>query len=87
MMHLTENEGIEQKRFVVTGGAGFVGSALCLELVRRRVLSIKAFDLNIHPSFSDRLDLDFQLNGGGGNWWMFYCCRRKKWRFGEDDKF
>ncbi|CDP07258.1 unnamed protein product [Coffea canephora] len=54
-MHLSENEGIEKKRFVVTGGAGFVGSALCLELVRRGALSVKAFDLNIHSSFSDRL--------------------------------
>lgn len=54
-MHLSENEGIEKKRFVVTGGAGFVGSALCLELLRRGALSVNAFDLNIHSSFSDRL--------------------------------
>lgn len=35
MVHFSENEGIENRRFVVTGGAGFVGRALCLELVRR----------------------------------------------------
>ena len=34
-MHLSENEGIEGKAFVVTGGLGFVGSGLCLELIRR----------------------------------------------------
>ncbi|CAI0381527.1 unnamed protein product [Linum tenue] len=34
-MHLSENEGVEGKVFVVTGGLGFVGSALCLDLVRR----------------------------------------------------
>ena len=29
-MHLSENEGVEDNTFVVTGGLGFVGSALCL---------------------------------------------------------
>ncbi|XP_068648127.1 uncharacterized protein [Aristolochia californica] len=44
-MHLSENEGIEGKVFVVTGGLGFVGSALCLELVRREAQEVRAFDL------------------------------------------
>lgn len=44
-MHLSENEGIEGKTFVVTGGMGHVGSALCLELVRRGAHLVKAFDL------------------------------------------
>ncbi|KAL0366516.1 UNVERIFIED_CONTAM: Short-chain dehydrogenase/reductase family 42E member 1 [Sesamum radiatum] len=43
-MHLSENEGIENKTFVVTGGLGFVGSALCLELVRRGARRVRAFD-------------------------------------------
>lgn len=44
-MHLSENEGIEGKTFVVTGGLGFVGSALCLELIRRGAEEVRAFDL------------------------------------------
>ncbi|KAJ1392947.1 Transmembrane protein [Sesbania bispinosa] len=44
-MHLSENEGIEGKTFVVTGGLGFVGSALCLELIRRGAQQVRAFDL------------------------------------------
>lgn len=44
-MHLSEKEGIEGKRFVVTGGVGFVGSALCLELIRRGASHVRAFDL------------------------------------------
>ncbi|CAJ1972624.1 unnamed protein product [Sphenostylis stenocarpa] len=44
-MHLSENEGIEGKAFVVTGGLGFVGSALCLELIRRGAREVRAFDL------------------------------------------
>lgn len=44
-MHLSENEGIEGKTLVVTGGLGFVGSALCLELVRRGAHEVRAFDL------------------------------------------
>lgn len=44
-MHLSENEGIEGKAFVVTGGLGFVGSALCLELIRRGAQEVRAFDL------------------------------------------
>ncbi|KAL5557669.1 hypothetical protein UlMin_033880, partial [Ulmus minor] len=34
-MQLTEKQGIKGKTFAVSGGLGFVGSALCLELVRR----------------------------------------------------
>ncbi|KAL5072245.1 hypothetical protein RYX36_023132 [Vicia faba] len=44
-MHLSENEGIEGKSFVVTGGLGFVGSALCLELIRRGAKQVRSFDL------------------------------------------
>ncbi|KAE9456810.1 hypothetical protein C3L33_11285, partial [Rhododendron williamsianum] len=40
-MHLSENEGIERKTFVVSGGLGCVGSALCLELLRRGDVSCK----------------------------------------------
>ncbi|KAG0465942.1 hypothetical protein HPP92_020106 [Vanilla planifolia] len=43
-MHLSENEGIEGKRFVVTGGLGFVGSALCLELMRRGAEEVRSLD-------------------------------------------
>ncbi|CAK8569761.1 unnamed protein product [Lathyrus sativus] len=44
-MHLSENEGIEGKTFVVTGGLGFVGSALCLELIQRGAKQVRSFDL------------------------------------------
>ncbi|KAL3505517.1 hypothetical protein ACH5RR_035358 [Cinchona calisaya] len=54
-MHLSENEGIENKRFVVTGGLGFVGSALCRELVRRGARSVTAFDLKTHSPWSHNL--------------------------------
>lgn len=43
-MHLSENEGIEGNKFVVTGGLGFVGSALCLELVRRGADEVRSLD-------------------------------------------
>lgn len=54
-MHLSENEGIEGKSFVVTGGVGFVGSALCLELIRRGATQVRAFDLVSNSSSSRRL--------------------------------
>lgn len=54
-MHLSENEGIEGKAFVVTGGLGFVGSALCLELVRRGARLVRAFDLRSTSPWSDHL--------------------------------
>ncbi|KAG1363263.1 short-chain dehydrogenase/reductase family 42E member 1 [Cocos nucifera] len=43
-MHLSANEGIEGNRFVVTGGLGFVGSALCLELARRGAEEVRSLD-------------------------------------------
>ncbi|KAI4317056.1 hypothetical protein L6164_024967 [Bauhinia variegata] len=43
-MHVSENEGIGNNTFVVTGGLGFVGSALCLELLRRGARQVRAFD-------------------------------------------
>ena len=54
-MHLSENEGIEANTFVVTGGLGFVGSALCLELVRRGARQVRAFDLRLTSPWSDDL--------------------------------
>lgn len=56
-MHLSENEGIEGKSFVVTGGLGFVGSALCLELIRRGAQQIRAFDLRQSSPWSHLLKL------------------------------
>lgn len=44
MVQLSENEGIEGHTFVVTGGAGYVGSLLCLELVRRGAAEVRSFD-------------------------------------------
>ena len=43
-MHLSENEGIEGKTFVVIGGLGFVGSALCLDLLRRGASQVRSLD-------------------------------------------
>lgn len=54
-MHLSENEGIEGNAFVVTGGLGFVGSALCFELVRRGARQVRAFDLRTSSPWSDEL--------------------------------
>jgi nucleoside-diphosphate-sugar epimerase len=55
-MHLSENEGIEGKTFVVTGGLGFVGSALCLELIRRGAEEVRAFDLRQSSPWSHVLN-------------------------------
>ncbi|MBA0849754.1 hypothetical protein Goshw_020267 [Gossypium schwendimanii] len=54
-MHLSENEGIEGNTFVVTGGLGFVGSALCLELIRRGARQVRSFDLRHHSPWSLQL--------------------------------
>ncbi|KAK8962554.1 hypothetical protein KSP40_PGU007927 [Platanthera guangdongensis] len=54
-MHLSENEGIEGNRFVVTGGLGFVGSALCLELVRRGAEEVRTLDTRISSPWSPDL--------------------------------
>ncbi|KAK3232085.1 hypothetical protein Dsin_003966 [Dipteronia sinensis] len=54
-MHLSENEGIEGKTFVVTGGLGHVGSALCFELVRRGAYQVRAFDLRSTSPWSHDL--------------------------------
>ncbi|XP_021746621.1 short-chain dehydrogenase/reductase family 42E member 1-like [Chenopodium quinoa] len=60
-MHLSENEGIEGKTMVVTGGLGFVGAALCLELLLRGARHVRSLDirsdspwfsqLSLHPNF------------------------------------
>ncbi|XP_059636403.1 uncharacterized protein LOC132278593 [Cornus florida] len=54
-MHLSENEGIEGNTFVVTGGLGFVGSALCFELARRGARQVRAFDLRTTSPWSHPL--------------------------------
>lgn len=54
-MHLSENEGIEGVRFAVTGGQGFVGSALCLELLRRGAREVRSLDLRASSPWSDQL--------------------------------
>ncbi|KAK2660974.1 hypothetical protein Ddye_007507 [Dipteronia dyeriana] len=54
-MHLSENEGIDGKTFVVTGGLGHVGSALCFELVRRGANQVRAFDLRSTSPWSHDL--------------------------------
>lgn len=51
-MQFRESEGIEGKIFVVTGGLGFVGSALCLELIRRGAQEVRAFDLRQSSAWS-----------------------------------
>lgn len=51
-MHLSENEGIEDNVFVVTGGLGFVGAALCKELARRGAREVRSFDLRPTSSWS-----------------------------------
>ncbi|GFZ10559.1 NAD(P)-binding Rossmann-fold superfamily protein [Actinidia rufa] len=43
--HLSENEGIEGKTGGATGGVGFVGSALCFELLRRGAHQVRAIFL------------------------------------------
>ncbi|KAF5194949.1 3 beta-hydroxysteroid dehydrogenase type [Thalictrum thalictroides] len=55
-MHLVcENEGIEGNRFVVTGGLGFVGSALCSELIRRGADEVRILDPLTSSPWSDHL--------------------------------
>uniref|UniRef100_A0A7N0R869 3-beta hydroxysteroid dehydrogenase/isomerase domain-containing protein n=1 Tax=Kalanchoe fedtschenkoi TaxID=63787 RepID=A0A7N0R869_KALFE len=54
-MHLSENEGIEDNVFVVTGGLGFVGAALCAELIRRGAREVRAFDIRNTSQWSDDL--------------------------------
>ncbi|KAL4198091.1 hypothetical protein AMTRI_Chr03g138450 [Amborella trichopoda] len=54
-MQLNEREGIEGLTFVVTGGAGFVGSALCLELKRRGAKDVRALDPRTSSPWFQRL--------------------------------
>ncbi|RLM80759.1 hypothetical protein C2845_PM12G25150 [Panicum miliaceum] len=54
-MHLSANEGIEGVRFVVTGGQGFVGAALCLELLRRGAREVRSLDLRAASPCSQQL--------------------------------
>ncbi|KAL6635012.1 hypothetical protein ACP70R_027683 [Stipagrostis hirtigluma subsp. patula] len=54
-MHLSANEGIEGVRFAVTGGQGFVGAALCLELLRRGAREVRSIDLRTASPWSQQL--------------------------------
>ncbi|KAG6608656.1 Short-chain dehydrogenase/reductase family 42E member 1, partial [Cucurbita argyrosperma subsp. sororia] len=56
-MHFTANQGIQGNTFAVTGALGFVGSALCLDLVRRGALQVRAFDLRPASPWSDDLKI------------------------------
>ncbi|GAB2215889.1 hypothetical protein Drorol1_Dr00023650 [Drosera rotundifolia] len=56
-MWWAEGEGIEGRTFVVTGGLGFVGSALCLELLRRGARAVRSFDLRASSPWSHLLSL------------------------------
>lgn len=55
-MHLSENEGIEGAVFVVTGGLGFVGAALCKELARRGAREVRSLDLRLASPWSRDLE-------------------------------
>ncbi|CAO2817465.1 unnamed protein product [Amaranthus hypochondriacus] len=54
-MKMKEEEGIEGKTFVVTGGLGFVGSTLCFELIRKGAHQIRILDLPSSSSPSSPL--------------------------------
>ncbi|GAB4833047.1 hypothetical protein Ancab_007105 [Ancistrocladus abbreviatus] len=54
-MHLSENEGIEGYTFVVIGGLGFVGSSLCLDLLRRGARRVRSLDLRSSSPWSQVL--------------------------------
>ncbi|CAM0948812.1 unnamed protein product [Alopecurus aequalis] len=54
-MDLRENEGIEGVRFAVTGGQGFVGAALSLELLRRGAQEVRCLDLHASSYWSQQL--------------------------------
>ncbi|KAJ8427515.1 hypothetical protein Cgig2_008875 [Carnegiea gigantea] len=54
-MHLSENEGIEGKTFVVTGGYGFLGAALALELIRRGAALVRSIDIRSSSPWSTQL--------------------------------
>ncbi|ESQ27482.1 hypothetical protein EUTSA_v10018454mg [Eutrema salsugineum] len=50
-----ENSGIQGKVVAVTGGLGLVGSAVCLELLRRGAIQVRSLDCRITSSWSDHL--------------------------------
>lgn len=58
-MHLSENEGIEGTTFLVTGGLGFVGAALCKELVRRGAAEVRSLDIRRESPWS----IDLRCSG------------------------
>ena len=58
-MHLSENEGIEGATFLVTGGLGFVGAALCKELVRRGAAEVRSLDIRRESPWS----IDLRCSG------------------------
>lgn len=54
-MNQEENIGIHGKVVAVTGGFGLVGSAVCLELLRRGALQVRSLDCRKTSHWSDRL--------------------------------
>nr|VDD64641.1 unnamed protein product [Brassica oleracea] len=54
-MNQEENIGIQGKVVAVTGGLGLVGSAVCLELLRRGALQVRSLDCRKTSPWSDRL--------------------------------
>ncbi|KAF6174148.1 hypothetical protein GIB67_033680 [Kingdonia uniflora] len=54
-MHLTDKVGIEGNTFLVTGGLGFVGSALCEELIRRGARKVRTLDTRTSSPWSENL--------------------------------
>ncbi|KAJ3694652.1 hypothetical protein LUZ60_000029 [Juncus effusus] len=46
---------LDGKKYVVTGGMGYVGAALCLELLRRGASEVRSFDLRSSSPWSSRL--------------------------------
>ncbi|KAJ7286669.1 hypothetical protein O6H91_Y322900 [Diphasiastrum complanatum] len=55
MVHMSESEGIEGRTFVVTGGTGFPGATLCLELVNRGAGEVRAYDVSETSPWLSRL--------------------------------
>ncbi|KAJ0255951.1 hypothetical protein HA466_0089870 [Hirschfeldia incana] len=54
-MNQEENIGIQGKVVAVTGGLSLVGSALCLELLRRGALQVRSLDRRKTSAWSDHL--------------------------------
>lgn len=48
-------EGIEGKTFLVTGGLGFVGAALCLKLIQYGASQVRSLDIRSSSTWSSQL--------------------------------